>query len=149
MADEDARPAARTGRAVGPGRRRAVPPRLSGEACERLRWLLHDPDHWVLRTGWERYLATGDEGLLVRTDALTQDQRVAATAWLRQQQHALHRALEGDDRAPEGWLEDLPMVRAFLDRNEPTDDLTSVPRQPGGPLPAIGERAEVRTSADR
>jgi hypothetical protein len=143
VADEDARPVPRTGRAVGPGHRRAVPPRLGDEARERLRWLLHDPDHWVLRTGWERYLATGDEGLLVHTDALTQDQRIAAAAWLRQQQHALYRALEGEDRAPEGWLDDLPMVRAFLDRREPTDDLTSVPRQPGGPLPAIGERADL------
>lgn len=128
-------------RPVGPGHRRAVPPRLSPEATERLRWLLHDPDHWVLRTSWERYLRTGEESLLVRTDALTQDQRVAASAWLRQQRHALHRALEGADRAPDGWLEGLPMMRAFAARREPTDELVRVPRQPAGPIPAIGERA--------
>jgi hypothetical protein len=123
-----------------PGHRRAVPPRLSAEARERLRWLLDDPDRWVLRTSWERYLATGDDALLVRTDDLTQDQRTAAAAWLRQQRHALHRALEGGERAPDGWLEALPMVRAFLER-EPTAGLDRVPRQPGGPRPGLGEQA--------
>lgn len=128
-------------RPVGPGHRRAVPPRLKPEATERLRWLLHDPDRWVLRTSWERYLRTGEEALLVRTDALTQDQRVAAAAWLRQQRHALHRALEGGGRAPDGWLESLPMMRAFMARREPTGELVQIPRQPAGPIPATGERA--------
>jgi hypothetical protein len=143
VADNPARWTPRTGQAVGPGHRRAVPPRLSDEARERLRWLLHDPHHWVLRTSWERYLATGEESLLVRTDALTQDQRVAAAAWLRQQRHALHRALEGADRAPDGWLDELPMVRAFDAHRDPTGELAQVPRQPGGPVPAVTERADL------
>lgn len=143
MADDSARSTPRTGHAVGPGHRRAVPPRLADEARERLRWLLQDPHHWVLRTSWERYLAVGDESLLVRTDALTQDQRVAAAAWLRQQRHALHRALEGADRAPDGWLEELPMVRAFDAHHDPTGELAQVPRQPGGPVPAVAERADL------
>jgi hypothetical protein len=143
VADGPVRQLPRTGQAVGPGHRRAVPPRLSDEARERLRWLLNDPHHWVLRTSWERYLASGDESLLVRTDALTQDQRVAAAAWLRQQRHALHRALEGADRAPDGWLDGLPMVRAFDARRDPTGELAQVPRQPGGPVPAVTERADL------
>ena len=143
MDDAAERQRPRTAHAVGPGHRRAVPPRLGDEARERLRWLLHDPHHWVLRTSWERYLATGDSSLLVRTDALTQDQRVAASAWLRQQRHALHRALEGADRAPDGWLEALPMVQAFDAHRDPTGELAQVPRQPGGPVPAVAERADL------
>jgi hypothetical protein len=113
--------------------RRAVPPRMDEEQRQRLHWLLHDPHHWVLRRSWERFLRTGNEALLVTTDQLTQDQCIAAVAWLTQQQHALHRALEGGDRAPEGWLEHLPMVRAFLRRRHPTAHLREVPQQPGGP----------------
>ncbi len=148
MADDDA--TARTGeipigtpaRPVGAGYRRAVPPGLSAAARDRLRWLLHDPDHWVLRNSWERYLRSGDDALLVRTDALTQDQRVAAAAWLRQQRHAIHRAVEGEDRAPDGWIESLPMMRAFLERREPSADLDQVPRQPAGPAPAVARSGD-------
>jgi hypothetical protein len=143
VADSAARSGPRTGHATGPGHRRAVPPRMSDEARDRLRWLLNDPHHWVLRSSWERYLAKGDEALLVRTDSLTQDQHVAAAAWLHQQRHALYRALEGSDRAPEGWLEELPMVRAFLARRDPTGEIASIPRQPGGPVPAVGEAADL------
>jgi hypothetical protein len=124
---------------AGPPYRRAVPPRLDDEQRDRLRWLLQDPDHWVLRNSWERYLRTGDDRLLITTDNLTQDQCIAARSWLRQQQHALYRALEGDSdagpgtKAPDGWLESLPMVQAFADRRHPTWKLREVPDQPGGP----------------
>lgn len=111
---------------------------MDAASSERLRWLLHDPDHWVLRTNWERYLRSGDERLLVTTDQLTQDQRVAAAAWLAQQRHALYRALEGGDRAPDGWLEDLPMMRAFVAHQQPSRERTEVPTQPGGP-PTSGD----------
>jgi hypothetical protein len=96
---------------VGAGIRRVVPERLDAEQRERLRWLLDDPDTWVLRPGWEPFLLRGSQGLLVATDDLTADQRQAALAWLRQQRHTLHRALEGGIRAPDGWLEALPLVR--------------------------------------
>lgn len=141
MPDPD-RPSAPTGQppvntaisATGRGYRRAVPPSLDEEATARLRWLLHDPEHWVLRTSWERYLRTGEESLLITTDQLTQDQRAAAAAWLGQQRHALYRALEGGDRAPDGWLESLPMMQAFCERN-PSRVQHETPRQPGGPVP--------------
>jgi hypothetical protein len=91
------------------GTSRMVPPRLNDDQRARLRWLLEDPEQWVLRTGWLRFLLDGDRSALVRTDGLTADQRVAALSWLRQQRHALYRALEaeGDVRAvaPAGWLE--------------------------------------------
>lgn len=119
--------------ATGRGYRRTVPPHMDGASRERLQWLLHDPDHWVLRTNWERYLRTGDEDLLVTTDQLTQDQKVAAASWLRQQRHALHRALELGDRASDGWLESLPMMQAFTRPQHPSHELLSAPRQPGGP----------------
>lgn len=117
----------------GASSRRAVPPRLDEDQRDRLRWLLRDPEHWVLRTSWERYLRSGDTGLLIRTDDLTQDQCAAAYAWLSQQRHALYRALEGGTAAPDGWLEQLPMVRAFIQRRHPTSHLREIPRQPGGP----------------
>lgn len=84
---------------------RTVPRRLTPEQRERLRWLLDDPDCWVLRTGWRRFLIDGDRSALIETEALTADQRAAALAWLRQQRHSLHEALEGGRIAPEGWLE--------------------------------------------
>lgn len=115
------------------GHRRAVPPRMDDAQRERLRWLLDDPDRWVLRSAWERYLRSGDDALLVRTERLTQDHRVAAAAWLHQQRHPLYRALEGGDRAPDGWLEQLPMVRALTAAPAPTGTARRVPRQPGGP----------------
>ncbi len=89
----------------GPGSRRAVPSRLTEVQRDRLRWLLEDPDHWVLRPDWDRYLLTGERRHLVRTDALTRGQRVAALAWLVQQQHALHAVLEGGMIAPDGWID--------------------------------------------
>jgi transposase len=55
---------------AGPGSRRAVPLLLDNEQRERLRWLLVDPDLWVLRTEWETFLATGDRRTLVSTDDL-------------------------------------------------------------------------------
>jgi hypothetical protein len=95
----------------GPGSRRAVPIRLTDEQRSRLRWLLEDPEMWVLRSDWENFLATGDRRTLVSTDDLNKDQKVAALAWLRQQRHALYRALEGEPHAPEGWLEDFDLYR--------------------------------------
>ncbi len=95
----------------GPGSRRAVPMRLTDEQRERLRWLLEDPDMWVLRTEWEPFLATGDRRTLVWTDELSKDQRVAAIAWLEQQRHSLHAALEGGFEAPDGWLEGFPLYQ--------------------------------------
>lgn len=117
----------------GASSRRAVPPHLTDDQRDRLRWLLQDPEHWVLRTSWERFLRSGDRSLLVATEHLSQDQCVAAYAWLSQQRHQLHRALEGSEPAPDGWLDRLPMVRAFLRRRHPSAHLREVPRQPGGP----------------
>jgi hypothetical protein len=88
-----------------PGASRTVPQRLTDEQRRRLRWLLDDPELWVLRTGWHRFLLDDDRTALVSTDQLTADQRVAALAWLRQQRHSLYRALEGGPIAPDGWLE--------------------------------------------
>lgn len=95
--------------------RRAVPRDLTDGQRERLRSLLDDPDTWVLRPGWLPYLLHGDQGTLVATDGLTNDQRVAAIAWLKQQRHALYRALEGGRIAPDGWLEALPLYRRLVD----------------------------------
>jgi hypothetical protein len=91
------------------GSSRMVPRRLTDEQRERLRWLLDDPEQWVLRTGWHRFLLDGDRTQLVTTDSLTADQRVAALAWLRQQRHALYQVLEYGPIAPEGWLESFEL----------------------------------------
>jgi hypothetical protein len=96
-----------------PGSRRVVPDRLDAAQRERLRGLLEDPDTWVLRPTWERYVLHGDDALLVRPEDLTRDHRIAALAWLRQQRHRLYHALEGGRIAPDGWLESLPLVQRF------------------------------------
>jgi hypothetical protein len=98
-----------------PGARRTVPLRLTDEQVARLRSLLEDPDTWVLRPGWEAYLLHGDSSALIHPDTLTRDQRVAAVAWLRQQRHALHQALEGSPIAPDGWLEAFALYRYLTD----------------------------------
>lgn len=92
-----------------PGSRRAVPEHLDDEQRARLRFMLEDPDHWVQRTKWERFLADGNASTTVKTDELTNDHKVAALAWLRQQRHKLHAALEGGGPAPAGWLEAFPL----------------------------------------
>lgn len=88
-----------------------MPARLDEDQRGRLRFLLEDPDTWVLRPGWEPFLLTGDHARLLRTDDLTKDHRTAALAWLRQQRHALHQVLEGGKRAPDGWLEGFPLYQ--------------------------------------
>ncbi|MFA9446647.1 hypothetical protein [Egicoccus sp. AB-alg6-2] len=92
-----------------PGSRRAVPDTLTPDQQARLRWLLEDPDHWVRRNKWEHFLLRGDESVVVETDGLTDDQKIAALAWLRQQRHRLHAVLEGGPSAPDGWLEAFPL----------------------------------------
>ncbi len=97
--------------------RRVVPRHLTADQRARLEWLVTDPELWVLRPDWERYLLHGDEATLVRTADLSADHRAAAIAWLRQQRHALYAALnDGVIRAPDNWLESLPLYQRL---NEP------------------------------
>jgi hypothetical protein len=88
---------------------RSIPTPLTDEQATRLRWMLEDPDSWALRPGWVPFLLHGDEGTLVSPDDLTRDQRIAAVAWLDQQQHLLYRVLEGGRRAPDGWISSFPI----------------------------------------
>lgn len=97
-----------------PGSRRSVPRNLTEEQRERLRTLLEDPDTWVLRPGWLRFLIDGDHGQIVATDRLNADERAAALAWLKQQRHALYQVLEHGERAPDGWLEELPLYQRLV-----------------------------------
>lgn len=92
-----------------PGSRRTVPLQLSSEQSSRLRSLVEDPDTWVLRHAWDGYLLGGEPGRVVDPAVLTRDHLVSAIEWLRQQRHPIYRALEGGHRAPEGWLEQLPL----------------------------------------
>jgi hypothetical protein len=100
---------------VTPGARRTIPNHLDAEQASRLRSLLEDPDTWVLRPGWEPYVLHGDEACLLDPRDLTRDHRIAALAWLRQQRHALHRALEGERVAPPGWLEAFPLYQRLTE----------------------------------
>lgn len=98
-------------RPYGSGSRRAVPSRPTPGQREALaRWL--EQEQWVLRPVWERWLASGDDGLKVGLDRLTRNQHAAARAWLRQQRHALHDVVAGGP-APDGWLEERPLYRAI------------------------------------
>lgn len=99
-----------------PGWSRTIPASPSPEIVELLRELLQQQDRWVLRPQWAEYLRTGNPALLVDTDRLTRDQFVAIHAWLRQQRHALHRAMEGGTVAPEGWIEATPLYEHVRSR---------------------------------
>jgi hypothetical protein len=105
----------------GFGARRAVPENLDEQQLARLRWLLEDPDSWVLRPGWEPFLRTGDRATLVRPEDMTLDHRVAAVAWLRQQRHRLYQVLEGERIAPPGWLEGLGIYQRLLELDQPPE----------------------------
>lgn len=97
-----------------PASRRAVPSHPTPTQVANLRALLDQDSSWVLRGDWDRYLRTGSRTRLRPVSTLTRDQRAAALAWLRQQRHNLHRAVEGGRQAPDGWLESLPLYRALL-----------------------------------
>jgi len=93
------------------GWRRTVPAQLTPVQRQRLRDLIHDPDTWVLRHAWDAYLLDGDPARIVDPATLSPGHLVSAMEWLRQQRHPLYRALEGGERAPEGWLESLPLYQ--------------------------------------
>jgi hypothetical protein len=93
------------------GWRRSVPAKLTPEQLDRLRGLIEDPDTWVLRHAWDAYLLDGEPGRVVDPATLSTGHLVSAIEWLRQQRHPLYRALEGGQRAPEGWLESLPLYQ--------------------------------------
>ncbi len=97
------------------GRRRTVPLQPTPEQHARLRALVDDPTTWVLRHAWDGYLRHGAGGRVIDPKDLSTDHRIAALAWLRQQRHPLYRALEGGTRAPDGWLEELPLHRRLVE----------------------------------
>ncbi len=97
------------------GRRRTVPLQPTPEQHARLRALVDDPTTWVLRHAWDGYLRHGAGGHVIDPKDLSTDHRIAALAWLRQQRHPLYRALEGGTRAPDGWLEELPLHRRLVE----------------------------------
>lgn len=99
-----------------PGWSRKIPDLPTPEQVALLRELLDQSQKWVLRSAWSTYLRTHDRTLTVSTDRLTRDQLVAIHAWLRQQRHHLHRALEGDAVAPDGWIEQAVLYRYVRDR---------------------------------
>lgn len=100
-------------RPSGPSSRRAVPRNPTPEQREALRDWLQREDRWIMRPVWDRWLEQPDDALMVPMSALTHDQYFAAQAWLEQQRHGLHNAVEGGP-APEGWLESLPLYRGLL-----------------------------------
>lgn len=105
-ASTDVTPARRAPTTAHP---RSIPIPLTEQQATRLRWMLEDPGSWALRPGWVPFLLHGDAGTLVDPDDLTRDQRIAAIAWLDQQQHLLYRVLEGGRRAPDGWISSFPI----------------------------------------
>lgn len=99
----------------GPGSRRAVPERPTEQQRANLRRWLDQGENWMMRPNWDSYLRDGVERGRRPLEQLTQEQRIAAQAWLSQQRHALYRVLEGGRTAPDGWLEGQ-VLYAALDR---------------------------------
>ena len=83
------------------------------EVVGHLRSLLEQGEVWVMRDRWVRWLRAGDDRDTAPIDGMTADGRAAALAWLSQQQHALYSVLEGGRRAPDGWVEGLPLWRGL------------------------------------
>lgn len=104
-----------------PGSRRVLPVTPTKHQVERVRELLDQDERWVLRGDWARYLQGEGTTGMVPVDGLERDQRIAAAAWISQQRHALHAALEDAPVAPEGWLESLPLYRVLSERHERID----------------------------
>lgn len=98
-----------------PGLRRTIPPDPPPRVLEHLRSLLGQREGWVRRPHWTPYLETGDDRYLSPVGDLTREQLVAVHAWLRQQRHAIHHALEGGLAAPDGWVESLPLYQVVRD----------------------------------
>lgn len=95
----------------GLGNLRSVPRRVTEQQRTNLAKLLANTESWVLRFGWEAYLASGDLASLTPIAKLTTDQRAAGVAWLTQQQHALYWALHNQRIAPAGWIEAQPLLQ--------------------------------------
>lgn len=101
-----------------------IPLVISESQADHLRELLEQDDAWVGRARWLRWLQHGQSSDTMPIDEMCHDDRIAACAWLRQQRHALHDAVEGGQRAPEGWVEELPLYRGL----RPDIDPHAVPR---------------------
>lgn len=116
------------------GMQRTIPPEPSPEVRERLRGLLDQAEGWHLRGAWSAWLG-GEEFTLSPISDMTPDQRVAAIAWLRQQRHALHRAVHGDTSneahvAPDGWIEQQAIYRALTAKPIPKGPRHDLPAEP-------------------
>ena len=97
---------------VHPSNRR-VPVVVRPHHVEHVRGLLHQGTTWVQREAWARWLETGDEALGRPVATMGRDERIAARAWVQQQQHVLHGLVVGPRRAPDGWVDGLPLVTAL------------------------------------
>lgn len=86
---------------------------VSDEQVRHLRGLLGQDEIWVMRARWLRWLTHADPEDTTPIPDMVPDDRIAACAWLRQQRHVLHDTIEGGARAPEGWVQDLPLYRAL------------------------------------
>lgn len=85
---------------------------ISRTEVDHLRRLLEQDEVWVGRARWVRWLKQGQGSDTMLIDEMIRDDRIAACAWLRQQRHVLHDTIEGG-RAPEGWIEGLPLYRGL------------------------------------
>lgn len=85
---------------------------ITEEEVEHLQQLLEQEAYWVRRARWPRWLRTGAEEDTTAIEVMGHDDRLAACAWLRQQQHYLHETIHGGP-APAGWVDELPLHRAL------------------------------------
>lgn len=86
---------------------------ITEEETKHLRHLLEQGEVWVVRARWARWLRDANDEDTCPIDEMLRDDRIAACSWLRQQRHYLHDTIHGSSRAPDGWVEDLPLYRGL------------------------------------
>lgn len=94
-----------------------IPLFVTEEETKHLRHLLEQDQFWVGRARWPRWLRDARDTDTVAIESMLRADRIAACAWLSQQRHYLYQTVEGELRAPDGWVEDLPLYRGLC----PTD----------------------------
>lgn len=91
-----------------------IPLVITDTETKHLQQLLEQGDQWVVRARWVRWLREGQLSDTIPIASMRHDERIAACSWLRQQRHYLHETIHGGRRAPDEWIQQLPLYKGLL-----------------------------------